>query len=300
MGGQHAEANDMRPYAVNMTYEPFAREPEYIEANRAFIARMELGAVDGLLDLACGIGTMSDLLFERAPGLPIVGIDLSRESLAIAAEQFRTVPAAGAGRRRPLGFVQATADVLPCGDGSFDAVVMGNAIHMLPDADRLVAEIGRVLRPGGFLAFNSSFYAGTMPRGTERFHHEWMKLAVGYLVRKDLESRRAGGAGIPRRRGTMPGAFSHQWPSPEEWRDRLRRHGFSVTLLDARTVTMTQRNFECIGAYGGFAKVVLSGYPVAEASEALQATAGPALAAVGMTTVPRLWLEMIARKEKAA
>jgi len=290
----------MKKYQVNMTYEPFAKEPEYIEANRAFVRRMELTGVERLLDLACGIGTMSGLLLERQSDLDIVCIDLSRESLAIGLDSFRPAPQSGRERQGPLAFVQATADVLPCWDSCFDAVVMGNSIHMLPDADRLVAEIGRVLRPAGFLAFNSTFYAGTMPKGTEKFHHEWMKQAVSYLVHKDLSLRRAGEPGIPRKRGTMPGAFSNQWPLPEEWTATLLRHGFKVEYLGERMVDMTQRNFEYIGAYGGFAKVVLSGYPVEEASEALQATAGPALTAVGMTTVPRLWLEIITRKEDAA
>lgn len=287
----------MKQYHVNMTYEPFAKEPEYIEANRAFVRNMDLGSVTSLLDLACGIGTMSELLYEQKPALDIVGIDLSRESLAIALEAFRAVAQPGARGKGPLVFVQATADVLPCREANFDAVVMGNSIHMLPDPDRLLAEIRRVLRPGGFLAFNSSFYAGTMPKGTEKFHHEWVKQAVSYLVRKDLQLRREGKPGIPRKRGTVPGAFSHQWPSPGEWKQTLARHGFQVELLGERTVEMTQRNFECIGAYGGFAKVVLSGYPVEEASEALQATAGTALHEAGMTTVPRFWLEVITRKE---
>ncbi len=287
----------MTQYQVNMTYEPFAKEPEYIEANRAFVRYMALDGVDRLLDLACGIGTMSELLYERRPGLDIVGLDLSRESLAIALDSFRSALQASPAHRPPLLFVQGSADQLPFPAAQFEAVVMGNSIHMLADADRLLAEIRRVLRPGGFLAFNSSFYAGTMPAGTEKFHHEWVKQAVSHLVRRDLELRKAGGPGIPRKRGTVPGAFSHKWPSPDEWRERLERHGFRISSLQERQVDMTRRNFECIGAYGGFAKVVLSGFPVEEASAALQATAGPALAESGLGTVPRLWLEVIATKE---
>jgi len=117
------------------------------------------------------------------------------------------------------------------------------------------------------------------------------------LMRKDIQLRREGKPGIPRKRGTVPGAFFNQWPSPEAWTQLLARHGFQVELLNERTVEMTQRNFECIGAYGGFAKVVLSGYPVKEASEALQATAGTALQEAGMNNVPRFWLEVITRKE---
>jgi ubiquinone/menaquinone biosynthesis C-methylase UbiE len=286
----------MTEYHVNMTYEPFALEPEYIAANRAFIAGMALEKTTTVLDLACGIGTMTDLLLEKKREIIVAGIDISRESLTIAKEHFSRAGVFGAADAAVRTLVQASADCLPAGDLLFDAVIMGNSIHLLPDKDILLAEINRVLRPGGFLAFNSSFYAGTMPKGTEKFHHEWMKQAVAYIVRKDGELRRQGAPGIPRKRGTVPGAFSHHWPSAGEWREILDRHGFAVRSSNERTVMMTRSNFETIGAYGGFAKIILSGYPVAEASEALQATVAPSLAAVNMATVPRLWLEVIAEK----
>ncbi|MEW6218666.1 MAG: class I SAM-dependent methyltransferase [Thermodesulfobacteriota bacterium] len=257
---------------VNMTYEPFAKEPEYIAANQAFVAAMPLAGCRRLLDLACGIGTMTRLLRERQPGLAIIGLDLSAESLAIARDGLACL-------------VRGTADRLPFPDRVFDAVVMGNAIHMLPDPDRLLAEVRRVLVPGGFFAFNSSFYAGTMPKGTEAFHHEWMRQALACLAARP---------GLTRKRGTRPAAFSRPWPSPQEWAAVLARHGLGVVYRFERPVLMTRRSFETIGAYGGFAQVILSGYPVAEASFALQSTAAPALAAVAMTEVPRLWLEVIA------
>jgi hypothetical protein len=60
---------------------------------------------------------------------------------------------------------------------------------------------------------------------------------------------------------------------------------------------MNQRCFETIGAYAGLASVLFSGYPVELASEALQVMAGPALKAVGVEAVPRLYLEMTAIKQ---
>ncbi|MBW2602896.1 MAG: class I SAM-dependent methyltransferase [Deltaproteobacteria bacterium] len=286
----------MRKYTVNMTYEPFAKEPEYIEANRAFIKNIDLTSTRRILDLACGIGTMTGLIFEKKMDVTVSGLDLSRESLLIAKEHFATSGDTQVADRKTVILFQGTADCLPSKDQAVDMVIMGNAIHLLPDSAKLVGEVYRVLQPGGVFAFNSSFYAGTMPKGTEIFHHEWVKQAALYILRKDNKLRKQGLKGIPRKRGTVPGAFSKQWPSPEEWTKTLQDHGFAVQVMSERTVFMTQRNFETIGAYGGFAKVILSGYPVEEASEALQATAGPALAEVKMQTIPRLWLEVIAVK----
>lgn len=287
----------MTQYKVNMTYEPFALEPEYIEANRSFISKMNFDKTQMLLDLACGIGTMTELVLEKKKGINVVGIDISRESLLIAKDHFAETGAYGKTGSAVLSLTQASADCLPTAGLLFDAVVMGNSIHLLPDKEALLSEIRRVLQPGGFLAFNSSFYAGTMPEGTEKFHHEWMKQAVSYIVRKDLKLRNQGEKGIPRKRGTVPGAFSHHWPSAKEWQSILENQGFEVVYTNERPVVMTQTNFETIGAYGGFAKIILSGYPVEEASEALQATVGPSLAAVDMETVPRLWLEILAVKK---
>ena len=134
--------------------------------------------------------------------------------------------------------------------------------------------------------------------GTEKFNHEWMKQAARYLKRKDEEYRRQGLGGIRRKRGSKQRAFSKRWLSAEDWVEFLGRQGFRVKNVFERTVLMNQRCFETVGAYAGLASVLFSGYPVKLASEALQVTAGSALAAVGMEVVPRLWLEITAIKKK--
>jgi ubiquinone/menaquinone biosynthesis C-methylase UbiE len=287
----------MSKYNVSMTYEPFSEEPEYIEANRAFIQNIDLTSSRRVLDLACGTGVMTDLILEKKADVAVIGLDLSRESLMLAKRHFSKREVAQLVNGEIIILVEGSADCLPSKDYCVDTVIMGNSIHLLPDTGRLIGEVYRVLRPGGIFAFNSSFYAGTMPEGTEKFHHEWMKQAASHILRKDLELRKQGGGGIPRKRGTAQRAFTQYWFSPKEWTESLDDHGFQVQSVNERTVFMTQRNFEMIGAYGGFAKIILSGYPVEEASEALQATAGPALAAVKMQTVPRYWLEVVAVKK---
>jgi len=293
---------------VNMTYEPYSKEPEYIEANREFLREIDLEPLGRVLDLACGTGTITDLLLESTGKIDIIGVDLSRESLLIAQEHFQQAGIIkGADQSRTgkssdekkarLCFVHGTADVLPLGDASVDAVFMCNSIHMLPDENKLLTEINRVLRPGGILAFNSSFYAGTFPEGTEKFHHEWVKQAIMYLVRKDAELKKNGKPGLQRKRGTAKAAFSKRWPSKEDWGALLEGNGFKVKSVNERTVIMTQRSFETIGAYAGLATVLLSGYAAAEASEALQEATSLALKEVDMEVVPRYWLEMTAVKE---
>ena len=297
----------MRPMEVNTTYEPFSKEPEYIEANREFLKTLDFQAVRKLLDLACGTGTITELFLEQYPHVEsVVGLDLSRESLLLAQEDLfdkglctaiEERGSAANGNKPSLLLTEGTADQLPFLDGYFDAALMGNSIHMLPDAEKLLAEIARVLKPGGPLAFNSSFYAGTMTPGTEKFYHQWIGHAAGYIKHVDGELRKQGKEGIKRKKGTTRKAFSNRWPSKEEWAEMLERQGFKVVSVYERTVMMNQRCFETIGAYAGLASVLFSGYPVEISSEALQVMAGPALKAVGMEAVPRLYLEVAAIKE---
>lgn len=297
----------MTQRAISTTYEAHSAEPEYIETNRALIASLALSAVDRLLDLACGTGLLSELVLERRPGLAIVGLDLAREQLELLQERFRAkgqfagngVDARAQGLPAFL-LLEGSADTLPMAAEAVDAVIMGNAIHNVPDRERLLTEIFRVLRPGGFFAFNNAFYAGTYVPGTEKFHQAWVKEALLYVMNRDRELRARGLPGITRRRGTVGPAFSRRWLLPAEWQAFLEKAGFEVTRVHERDVAMTRRSYETIGSYGGFASAVLAGYPIELACEALQAAVAPALAATGFTVVPARWLEMTAVKPQGA
>ena len=73
---------------VNTTYEPYAQEPEYIEANRALLDTLPIEGVKRVLDLACGTGLLSDQLFQIKPDITVNGVDLSKESLDIGRKDF--------------------------------------------------------------------------------------------------------------------------------------------------------------------------------------------------------------------
>lgn len=292
----------MSDAAVSMTYEAFSAEPEYVEANRAFVQELDFEGVGRLLDLACGTALMSGLILEGRRDLDVVALDLAREQLELARARFRkkglfTENGRKAGANLPAFLlVEGSADTLPFTADTFDAVVMGHAIHNLPDPDRLLLEIRRVLRPGGRFAFNSAFYAGTYVPGTEKFHTAWMRHALEHVMAHDRELRAQALPGVTRKRGTARPAFSRRWPSPTDWKEVLERNGFGVERTQERVLEMTQRNFETVGSYGGLASVLLSGYPVDLACEALQRSVAPALSEVGMHTVAQRWLEVVASR----
>ena len=99
--------------------------------------RALLGPVDGtVLDLGCGPGHLSA---ELAATARVVAAD--REAAMLTATRER----AGAG----VVCVQAEATALPLADGSVDAAAVVQVLEYVPDLPRALAELRRVLRPGG-------------------------------------------------------------------------------------------------------------------------------------------------------
>ena len=103
--------------------------------NGRLLRRLPDSAPAGVLDLCCGTGVLLDALARRYPNA--VGIDLSPDMLAASGRAPRVVRGDGAR--------------LPFGDATFDAAVCRGALHHLPAVEQGIAELGRVVRPGGRL-----------------------------------------------------------------------------------------------------------------------------------------------------
>ena len=103
-----------------------------------------VGPVRGrrVLDLCCGHGNGAEALV--AEGASVTGLDFSPAMLAHAR---RRVPGAE--------FVEGDATSLPFSEDSFDAVICNIGFGHIPDPDAALAEIARVLRPGGIAALTS-------------------------------------------------------------------------------------------------------------------------------------------------
>ncbi|MGQ9689291.1 MAG: class I SAM-dependent methyltransferase [Desulfobaccales bacterium] len=121
---------------------PLGRLVDRVEKEALFTLLPEL-AGRLVLEVGCGTGNTSLTLVRR--GAEVVGVDISAPMLAAARDKARSEGLA-------LTFVRATAGSLPFGEDSFDGVVSILALDFIPDRAGAVAEMLRVLRPGGFLA----------------------------------------------------------------------------------------------------------------------------------------------------
>ncbi|GAA3515335.1 class I SAM-dependent methyltransferase [Actinocatenispora rupis] len=129
-----------------------------------------------VLEVAVGTGRN---LGHYPPGVRLVGVDFSREMLALARRR-----AAALGRTVALGVADAHA--LPFAAGTFDTVVATFSLCAIADDRRAVAEMVRVLCPGGYLLL-ADHVAGTA----------WPTRAVQALI--ELGSVPAGGEHFRRR-----------------------------------------------------------------------------------------------------
>lgn len=122
------------------------------EVNRRFVADFlaveatcRLGAAE-VLDVGTGTAQIPIELCRRHEALRVVAIDLASSMLALAAEN---VNRAGLSRRITLERVDAKG--LPFADGRFAAVISNSIVHHIPEPGAALAEMLRVLRPGGLV-----------------------------------------------------------------------------------------------------------------------------------------------------
>ena len=134
-------------------------------------AELEPGA--RALDVCCGTGDLALELARRvAPAGEVIGCDFSEPMLELAR-------AKAAGRGAEVRFEWADALELPYEDASFDVATVGFGVRNLADLERGLAELTRVLRPGGRLVILEITQPQRPPLST--FFELWFDRAVPLL-----------------------------------------------------------------------------------------------------------------------
>jgi demethylmenaquinone methyltransferase/2-methoxy-6-polyprenyl-1,4-benzoquinol methylase len=157
-----------------------------------------------VLDLACGTGDLTRL--AAASGAHVVGLDLVPRMIALAR---------GRGGAR-AAFLAGDMLALPFPDAAFDLVTTGYGLRNVPDLDRALTEVRRVLRPGGrFVSLDFTRPASPAVWTAYRAYLTGAGGALGWLLHRDPDTYRY----IPESLRTFPGA--------DALVERLRRHGFT-------------------------------------------------------------------------
>ena len=134
-----------------------------------------------------------------APGALVVGLDISRAMLEVAAQRARGYS--------NVVLVRADAHKLPFTDGSFAGVNNAGALHAYDDAEQVLREVRRVLRPGGVLVGSTFAQAPTLVgrvtarlAGIRRYDPGELRAQLARLGFAEYEELRLGGAFVFRAR----------------------------------------------------------------------------------------------------
>lgn len=155
------------------------------------------------LDIGCGSGVyMEELL---AMGFDVTGVDLSAEMLATCRKRFEG--------RDNVHLCQADVEHLPFPDGQFDLVVCVGVLGYLLSDEQALAEIRRVIKPGGFLLLNLT--------------NMYSLSDADFVLRRKIRSLLRPSGPDPIRDASPPYALQSEW--------MLKHRGYFFKAYDLRT-----------------------------------------------------------------
>ena len=259
------------------SFTPFTRHPFFTHVNKWILERVICPGRQVIVDLGCGPGAVTQLILERVRGQQpppkVIGVDPSESALAKARAAISS---------RFAEFVQGSAEWLSKLVKSADAVVFLNAIHLVNDKPRVLQEIRSVLKPGGVLAFNSTFFAGAYVEGTSGFWRRWVVRSVQALREKGIDVKHNGHAA------------AMEWLSAEQYRAACEAAGLKPTTVELLRVDMTRQALIDIGNFSLFIEGALPGVPLEEGARALEVGLERTMDELKVDSVPRNWLEVVA------
>jgi demethylmenaquinone methyltransferase/2-methoxy-6-polyprenyl-1,4-benzoquinol methylase len=212
---------DKTPARIANMFDAIA--PRYDLLNHVLSAGMDRGwrnrAIDALgltdrarvLDVCTGTGDLALAAVNRQHGASVVGVDFAAEMLRLGLVKVRA-----ASLENRIHLVRGDAARVPVGDATCDAATIGFGIRNVADPERALAEIARILKPGGRLAI-LEFGQPRIPgiRTLYAWYFRYMLPLVGRLISRHQSAY----SYLPASVGTFP--------PPAEFAKILAATGFS-------------------------------------------------------------------------
>ena len=193
--------------------------PELVHDELDLLARLvPLGGLE-ILELGCGAAALARALLQREPSTRLTGLEVDERQHAknVSAPQDR------------LHFALGGAQAIPFADARFDLVLMLKSLHHVPVPlmAKALAEVARVLKPGGHLYVSEPVYAGPFNEVVKLFNDEevvrrFAQAAVDEALRSGPWTQ------VDERRFQMPVRFD----SFEEFDRKLMRPTFADHRID--------------------------------------------------------------------
>lgn len=163
-----------------------------------------------VLDLCTGTADLALMTLDGHPDADVVGVDFSGAMLRLGLEKVRT-----AGRQKEIHLARGDATRIPLPDASRDAATIGFGIRNVAEPGKALAELARVLRPGGRLAI-LEFGHPRIPgiRSLYLWYFKYLLPAIGRVISKHGSAYSYLPASV--------GAF----PPPDEFVRLIESHGF--------------------------------------------------------------------------
>jgi demethylmenaquinone methyltransferase/2-methoxy-6-polyprenyl-1,4-benzoquinol methylase len=155
----------------------------------ALISAVKALKPQAVLDVASGTGDIALALVQTLPQAQVAGLDFSKNMLDVA--RRRALASGSLGDEARLNFVQGNAMEMPFESDSFDVVVISFGLRNMPDYQRVIEEMARVLRPGGSLfCLEASYPTAPIIKPTFRLYFKHVIPQMARLItRKRAEYR---------------------------------------------------------------------------------------------------------------
>jgi len=127
-------ASEERLAKRNETYRELT---EGVKPDDAVFEAVREGAPERFLEVGCGMGELSERV-QKELGIEVVAVDISTRMVELT-------------KARGIDVRQADVQILPFPDRQFDCVAANWVLYHVPNLDRGIRELARVLRPGGRL-----------------------------------------------------------------------------------------------------------------------------------------------------